>query len=469
MKDHKKLKNGSYTVLVSVLTVAVLVIINLIVRALPVSMTQLDMSRDGLYSLTQTTKDTVSALEKDITIYLIASEGNEDSTLVNLLDRYEDLSDHLHVETVDPVQSPTFVSQYTSDSVSENSMIVTDGETSRVVSYSDLYEYSYSDYYTYQVSGFDGEGQLTSAIAYLNSDDRSKIYTLEGHSESELSDAMTDQITKNNLDIETLNLIQTVEIPEDASAILINCPQKDLTDAETELLTEYVNNGGNLYLIISYMTEEHPNLDSILALYSVELEDGIIVEGDSSMYYPGYPTYLFPNISSSDLTSDMLSSGEFVLLPVSQGIVFNGEDDAELTYDTILSTSSDAYSKADVTSQTIEKEEGDIDGPFDVAATIEKDDGETASKLFLCTSAGFTDETVNEVVAGGNAALFANGVTWMVGESDNTAVAVKSISNNTLTLTSAQLNLWVSVVIIIIPAAILITGIVVCVRRRKKR
>lgn len=470
MEKHKKFKNGSYSVIVSVLVIAVLLIINLIVRALPVEMTQPDISQDGLYSLTQTTKDALDALEQDITIYLVATGGNEDSTLVKLLERYADRTDHIHVEKVDPVENPGFVTQYTSDGVSENSMIVTNGERNRIVDYSDLYEYSYTDYYSYQVTGFDGEGQLTSAIAYLTSDETAKIYELEGHSETELSGAMTDQITKNNMDIETLNLIQTAQIPEDASVILINCPQKDLTAKETELLTEYVENGGDLYLILSYMSEEHPNLDSVLALYDTRLEDGIIVEADSSMYYPGYPMYLFPTVESTDLTTDMRGSGEFVLLPVCQGIVFDeDEENEELTYTAVLSTSSDAYSKVNVSSQTTDKEDGDIDGPFDVAAIVEKDDGETASKLFLCTSAGFTDSTINEVVAGGNAALFANAVTWMTGETENNAVAVKSISTDSLTLTSAQLNLWVSVVLIIIPAVVLIGGIIICVRRRKKR
>ena len=180
--------------------------------------------------------------------------------------------------------------------------------------------------------------------------------------------------------------------------------------------------------------------------------------------------YLFPTVESTDLTTDMRGSGEFVLLPVCQGIVFDeDEENEELTYTAVLSTSSDAYSKVNVSSQTTDKEDGDIDGPFDVAAIVEKDDGETASKLFLCTSAGFTDSTINEVVAGGNAALFANAVTWMTGETENNAVAVKSISTDSLTLTSAQLNLWVSVVLIIIPAVVLIGGIIICVRRRKKR
>lgn len=43
------------------------------------------------------------------------------------------------------------------------------------------------DYSTYSYSySFDGEGLITSAIAYVVSDDLPQLYVLEGHGEAEL-------------------------------------------------------------------------------------------------------------------------------------------------------------------------------------------------------------------------------------------------------------------------------------------
>ncbi|MFQ9389032.1 MAG: hypothetical protein ACLR1V_09795 [Coprococcus sp.] len=63
--------------------------------------------------------------------------------------------------------------------------------------------YDYSTYSS-QTTGFDAEGQLTSAIDYVTSDSLPKLYTLTGHDESSPGDTLTSQIEKENIDIEEL-------------------------------------------------------------------------------------------------------------------------------------------------------------------------------------------------------------------------------------------------------------------------
>ena len=77
-----------------------------------------------------------------------------------------------------------FYQQYTDSAPSQNSMIVVSDARSRVVDYSDIYEYSY-DYSTYSssVDGYDAEGQLTSALQYVTKADSELpvIYEITGH------------------------------------------------------------------------------------------------------------------------------------------------------------------------------------------------------------------------------------------------------------------------------------------------
>ena len=79
-----------------------------------------------------------------------------------LLKKYEEASDHIKVETKDPVVNPKFTSEYTDEEVSSNSLIVVCEDRSKVVDYNNIYESSI-DYntYSYTTSGFDGEGQIT--------------------------------------------------------------------------------------------------------------------------------------------------------------------------------------------------------------------------------------------------------------------------------------------------------------------
>ncbi len=93
--------------------------------------------------------------------------------------KYDEESKHIKVEQKDPVVNPKFASEYTSDDLSANSLIVVCGDRNKVINYNNIYSSSI-DYNTYQstTTGFDGEGQITSAICYVTSEDLPILYTL---------------------------------------------------------------------------------------------------------------------------------------------------------------------------------------------------------------------------------------------------------------------------------------------------
>ena len=170
-KNIKTLRNGSYSVLVSVVVIAVVILLNMIVGQLPAKYTQFDISTGKLYTIGDETISTLKNLKEDITIYYIVQTSNEDSTIEKLLGQYEENSKHIKVVKKDPVVYPNFTAKYSDEQISENSLIVECGERNKVIDYNSLYETSV-DYSTYQqsVTGFDGEGQITSAISYVTSD-----------------------------------------------------------------------------------------------------------------------------------------------------------------------------------------------------------------------------------------------------------------------------------------------------------
>lgn len=84
------------------------------------------------------------------------------------------------------------------------------------------------DYQTYssQTTGFDGEGQITSAIGYVTSEDLPILYTLEGHGEKEMDSTIKEDIEKANMDIQSLNLLTEGSVPDEQTACsLILHPQ----------------------------------------------------------------------------------------------------------------------------------------------------------------------------------------------------------------------------------------------------
>ena len=137
--SSKNIRKGSYSLGISMVVLAIAVVFNLVVGKLPSQYRNVDLSQTKLSTIGDTTKELVSNLDQDVTIYQIAESGSENETIQKLLERYEGLSSHVKVETMDPVLHPNFVSEYTDDDLASNSLIVVGENRSNVIPYADMF------------------------------------------------------------------------------------------------------------------------------------------------------------------------------------------------------------------------------------------------------------------------------------------------------------------------------------------
>ena len=469
--NKKYLRNGSYSTLLIVIFVAIVVVINMIVGKLPSKYTQIDISDQQLYSIGDETKKVLNNLDKDVTIYQIAQSGSEDETISNLLQKYADESKHVKVELKDPVVSPKFVSEYTSDQVSSNSLIVVCGDRNKVVNYNDMYE-STMDYntYSYQTTGFDGEGQITSAIAYVTTENLPVLYTLEGHGEKELDSTIKEDIEKANMEVKTLNLISEGSVPDDAACLLIDSPSSDISEDEKTALLDYLENGGKAMVFSDYTERTLSNFAAVLENYGVKAADGIVFEGDNQHYGMQMPYYLLPTVNSTDASSETASSGYYIIMPYAQGIQKLDDVRDTVTIEDILTTSDSAYSKTNLQSETLEKEDGDVEGPFALGVSIKEDVGDgKKTQIIYYSSSYIMDSQMNQLVSGGNEKLVTESLNSMVSTEETTTVSIpsKSLEVSYLTISDYDASFWKICTIGLIPGIFLVAGFVIWFKRRK--
>ena len=461
-------KHGTYRASMVVFACVAAVLVNLTAGKLPSQYLKYDVSDQKLFTTGDQTAEIVKGLDEDITLYLIAQQGSEDATLQELLDRYAGLSSHIKVETKDPVLYPNFVSQYTSENLSENSVLVVGQNRSKAVDYYDIYQYS-MDYSTYSssLSSFDGEGQITSAIAYVTAEDMPVVYTLTGHDEAELSTTVTSSIEKENIELKSLSLLTEEAVPEDAKAVIIYGAISDISEAEKNKLEAYMEQGGQIMLLLGYTDKDTPNLDSLLDDYGIVLADGLVLEGDSQHHLPNYPYYLLPDIQSSAYTSDV--SSRYVLLAFAQGMTEAADISEDLTYESLLTTSAKSYSKTNLESENLEQEAADITGPFDLGAVVTKTiDENVEAKLVVFSSETLLDEQVDSMVSGGNSTLFLNVASQLVDHESTVSIEPKSMSTEYLTVPAGSAIFWGILTIILIPLLLLATGGIIWFGRRKR-
>jgi len=457
-------RGGAYSLVITAIVLAIIIVVNIMVSNLPATLTKYDISSSKLYSITSNTKVVVNRLEQDVTIYWIVQANKEDEIIENLLGKYESLSDHIKVVKKNPDVYPTFAKQYTDETVKNNSLVVVCGERYKYISYDDIYIQE-PDVYTYSTNNyFDGEGAITSAIDYVTSEELPQLYVLEGHGEAELPATFSDQIDKDNIEINQLSLLKVDSVPEEADAVLIYAPTSDISDKEKEMLADYVESGGKL-LVIAGPTEEGilENLYSLLADYGVETVDGVVIEADREHYAFGVPYILLPDMASHSITDSLIEENYLPIMPISQGLTI--KDTTNGTVTELLTTSDSAFSKvAGYKLETYEKEEGDMDGPFTVAVSIETgNDG----KIVWFASSYFLDEIYNAYSSGANVDLAMNAVASLIGEREAMAIRSKSLNYNYLTISDSTSSMLKIMMIGVFPLVYLGIGIIVVVSRRR--
>lgn len=468
-ENRRHLKHGSWSSFLVLFVIAAVVIVNLIMSQLPTTVTQFDVSTQKLYSLTDDTKKIVKDLDQDVTLYYVVTGGKEDDTVEKMLDRYQDLSAHIKVEKKDPNLYPKFTSEYTDETVSDNSIIVVCGDKSRVVSSSDMWESSV-DYSTYsqQTTGFDGEGQITSAISYVTSESNTKLYWITGHgeaAESDLTSGFSESVNKSNMDVEELSLM-TSDIPDDADAIVIMAPTTDFSADEADKVISYLENGGKALIFSSYTETDLSNFDSILENYGVERKSGMVVEGDSNRYYPQMPYVLLPEIESSDITEEVQDS--YIIAPMAQAIVPLDSYRDSIQIESLLKTTEDSYIETDPQNSTWSKSADSETGPFDVGVSITETVDDKETQIVYFSSLNMMAEQFDSSVSGANTKLVMSALNQMCQVEDTVSIPSKSLSYTSLMFTAGSMNFWGTTVMIVIPAVFLIVGFVIWMRRRKQ-
>ena len=200
--------------------------------------------------------------------------------------------------------------------------------------------------------GFDAEGQITSAIQYVTMDANQLpvVYQITGHDEATIGSAFSDVISKSNMTLSSVELLNEESVPKDAAAIIINAPQKDFNKNDAQKVIDYLQKGGKAIIVGMHSETEMPNFASILDTYGVSLTTGPIADNDAQHYYNmGGPLYLLPNVNSSSYTGSL--SGGYVYLPISLGINYpqnsttddtESTEESKTTYTSLLDTSDDA-------------------------------------------------------------------------------------------------------------------------------
>lgn len=520
--NKKAFRAGSFSIIVSVIALAIVIALNLLVAQLPESVLRPDSTPTHLMTIGDETRDILKRLDVDIEIthYVDSSDNNAaayTSYISGILERYAEASSHVTVKTVDLVnrnvkdetagENTVKITSVNSDGSERRSKSVTvddifmceisgyEGQYIPLSEYNTMCNYykdnGLSQYIPSATEYFFAENAVTGAIDYVMQETLPIVYCLSGHGETEIGDDGFGKIaTDENVELKSLSLQsgKTVSVPEDAKCVIINIPSADISAEEAEALKAYIQGGGTVMFssfIGTYSAESMPNLAGLCKYMGLTaIEEQIITEDESHCYQ--YVNYLLADITGNGITSELDSTNYYYFMPLAHAIttadISTGdsgeaaEEEDTPTVETyaLLNTSDQAF----VFKEDKENEKGfDDTAPKSMytlayQSVLMSDTGEAQGELIWFASPGaFTSPEayyVSSALGTGNIALFTKVLTKTCEKSTGVSLIGKEIKSSTVTVTASQEKMFKIVACGMIPAAVIAIGIVVWALRRRK-
>ena len=479
---RKWLIDGSRTLSLVLLILAVFLGINTGMKVL--DLTPIDLTQEKLYTLTDESKERVKDIDKDVHIYFVGyTDDNADLALAK---QYKSANEKIVAEAVDAESRPDLVEKYGIQDTGSSGIIVECGDRSKVLTASDLVTYDSTTYETISIA----EEKLTSAIISVTTDNIPKVYFLEGYSDFTLDYNMyyLNAYLQNEVtEVDTLNLLSTGNVPDDCDTLVITSPSQDFSNDAKTAIINYINRGGNILWLnaATAVSADLPNVNEVLALYGVNpFEVGVIRETDSSRMVANSPDLVIPNLGYSKITEDIYSDGIILASPTKININTDGLESLNVVETDLATTSEGAYFRTNFNNTSSAVAEGEETGSFVVGAELEKtikeaneETGESAvtstliiyGENYFISDYPFTQDSQYSAiqVSTYNKDLLLNSLAYL-SDREEDITARKSTGTVTYTATEQQ-DTIVRVIIFTIPALIILAGLIVWQKRRRRK
>ncbi len=190
----------------------------------------------------------------------------------------------IKVNYTDIVRNPSFVDKYPDEDLNTTDIIVSCGDSYRLLTVSDLFTFaSYSDSYKYIASSH-SEQSIDNAIVSVTNEQVTNVVVLTDYTSEDYS-YFVKTLTSNGYTVKEMS-IKDNDIPSNTDLLVVYAPTQDYTKEETDKLRKYLDNDGKYKKNMLFLSESKdvdiPNLDGLLLEYSIELEHGFVFEADST-------------------------------------------------------------------------------------------------------------------------------------------------------------------------------------------
>ena len=489
---NRKLTRGAMSVLLTALFIAAVVLINIVLSAItdhyPL---YIDVTENASYQLQSETKEYLSEVTAPVDIYVLQKETDfesGDSTNYKyrvqankLIHAIDNESDNITLHYIDLAAEPTFTSSYPQiDWSQSHTILVSSGDLYRAIDQTDLFSFDqeqYSQYGTIAITGQHVEQAVTTAIVNVTTKEKTKVTVLSGQGEKEEYLASFTKLLENNAyETETVSLLSG-SISEDSEFVIIYDPDVDLDENAYNTLSAWLKNDGKYGHHLFYFpndqheVSEFPNMNALLSDYGMQVEYGYIYENSEDYLIPGANHYISIYDYSEDTTytKDLRNPNIPVVMMMAMPITITDQTAAKPL---LQSSDKSFFFPRDLKEDEVSDFNPETKVLNGAAIGIRNDGTEEGKDSSIVVIGSYDAATTNYLssTAYNNAAYFVNLFNVLSGRDDvSVVIEGKDPSSNELGISSMSAIVFPSILVrFVIPAVVLIIGLIIWIRRRHK-
>lgn len=496
----RSFRHGTLSVVLTVIFVAAVVVLNVIVGIISERFdTTADLTDSGFYTLDEDAENYIkNTLSGDVSVTVLATEsefeaqGTYFKQVNEILKKMTMASDHVTLDYIDLNQNPNYSAQFKGETLAAGYIVVESPETGRhriltrgdylavnssLSSYDSSVIEQYIQYYGSSViEGSNIEQAAVSAMMYVSNSDLVRVAFTEGYGEAD-SSALQKALERNGYDVLTVNLT-TDEIPDDVDFVVVFGPKYDIDNENLSKLDRFADNGGeygkNVFYFASVDQEKTPNIDAFLADWGFEIGYSAVGQSDSSYLISSYTSYAhLQQIMDTPYTETTYLSQLYTFGAYLRPVIQLWDDGARggveqkvlmTTYDNAFLCPLDLADGEEFSLDTADS------GTF-IDAAIAYRVHATNQKLSQLAVFGSTELAGSSFMSTSNANnqdFFINLFNYISGKEDGIVIKSKTVSAPTFEMNAQTANTLAVVLCVAVPAAVIVLGIVIWVRRRHR-
>ena len=440
---------GANSILMIFLFVAILAIVNFLAARHSI---RWDLSENQNFSLAPQTHRVLRSLLREVTVTVFTREKDPGyQAYKERLDSYRQASSKISVEFVDPERQPKIAQQY-GISRTDTAIFESAGQTVRVTAPSEV--------------------ELTGALIRVSQDSKKRVLFLEGHGEPSLDDrertglfAAREILIKQGYDVGTLSLLKEAAVPDHTAILIVAGPRRPVITEEQERIHTYVEKGGHLLLLIDPDTQA--DLNPLLKQWGLGVGPGVLVDLQDRLAQGDLTSLLVRTFTEHEITQDLSAA---VLFPLARHITFDEQAGSAWDYVPLARTSPNSWAETDLKGRVVNLDEKeDIKGPLPMAAAlapkVTPEEGKPRPAIVVIGNSTFaTNAFVNFP---GNSDFFLHTTGWLAEERNMMAITPKDSALRPFTPNPLEERTLLYLQVVLLPAAMLFSGIMVWRKRRR--